>query len=78
MRLVGDTFERELCLTCRGVGKLPNEDFQIRSGKWVRGGGYIPCPACRGSKLVSVVMTRVQSEDLSGSGRGPTPRQEHS
>lgn len=69
MKLVGDGFEMELCRECGGRGKLANEDFQLRTGKWVRGGGYVPCPACRGSKLVAIVVVKQGVLDVGGSDK---------
>lgn len=41
------------CMRCRGVGTIPGEEFLSMSlDKWVRGGGVLPCPECKGKKVV--------------------------
>ena len=43
---------------CKGRGSIKHEDWQRKDGKWVRGGGRIPCPTCRGAKTVCSGDTR--------------------
>jgi hypothetical protein len=59
LSLVTEDGDRVLCPACKGTGKELNEDFQLRSGKWVRGGGYIPCPSCNGSKMLPATVTNI-------------------
>ncbi len=74
LTLVTDEGDRMICPTCKGTGKELNEDFQLRSGKWVRGGGYIPCPACNGAKMlpatVTDITTLVKNDELKWPGKG--------
>lgn len=40
------------CTHCKGTGSVVLEDtYGVRSGQWVRN-GRVPCPACKGKKVV--------------------------
>lgn len=53
MKLAGDIEWRE-CPRCNGRGSVVLHDtYGVRSGQWVRN-GRVPCPACRGKKVVPV------------------------
>ena len=62
IRLVGE-MEVAGCAACGGTGRKRFEDFQLASGKWARGGGFIPCPVCLGKK---VVVSGRKSEEVAG------------
>ena len=43
----------ESCPTCRGEGKVKSPRTYTRSGQWAQGDGRpIPCPECKGKKVV--------------------------
>lgn len=51
LKLTGE-IELVSCPACDGKGKVKHEDWQRRDGKWVQGGGFLPCEMCRGKKVV--------------------------
>lgn len=53
LRIVGtEDIHSMPCPACGGLGKKKHEDWQRRDGRWVRGGGFMPCERCMGSKRV--------------------------
>lgn len=71
IRLVGE-MEVAACAACGGTGRKRFEDFQLASGKWARGGGFVPCPVCHGKKIVVGGGRREEVANRQSDGTDPT------
>jgi hypothetical protein len=52
LRLTNE-YQTGSCPDCNGRGKVKHEDWQRKDGRWVAGGGWMPCEGCKEKKVVA-------------------------